>query len=267
MATRKINLSAATTGDLVGFFETFLMHAVDGKLVGMFSHVEQEIITINGTDTAVATVYIYEDPETLLDPDTSVWQCRKLFSMARLSTGGLWIRAYYGQSIASLVEQSYIDRTIADSSSPSSSALDYAYACDNGFLLHVRLATVSNVEYSATVMCTKGKDYRPYLIFPDANTNSRYPAYVRGIGINVFHYPDNGYATQNYTFLNGNQTVLCTFTGYGNAGEEASYTHYGFRLFMAPNGLRNIEYTVFTHNDETYISDGYWAIKDGDEYD
>ena len=231
---------------------------------GLFAAVTTASDVVSGSTVSVTTATIYTDPE---DHTSATVPFLKIAQLD--GTTGVYVCGFYGSSNTA----SYVIYCLSygGSGAPygatAANKIKYAYGCDNGFLINILLGTYDTTSYECTVMVTRGNDGYPYLIMPTGTTYCCYQAYQNTMSINVLHYPDASYITYNLTARDCEQAVLCPFSGYGNSAEAASYAPYGFWIPEGPAGLRNAGFCVMGHLGETYITNGFWAIKDGGETD
>ena len=70
-------------------------------------------------------------------------------------------------------------------------------------------------------------------------------------------YTDTGYQSITYTANSANSTSLCNFVAKGAIGEDSSAQY----AYFMPLYQYNVA-GILTLNDEQYVTNGYWCIKD-----
>ena len=82
-------------------------------------------------------------------------------------------------------------------------------------------------------------------------------AYNTFVNVSVARYIDVGVQTIAYTANTANSTSLCNFVAKGTIGQDSSAQY----AFFMPLYQYNVP-GILTLNDEQYVANGYWCIKD-----
>lgn len=120
---------------------------------------------------------------------------------------------------------------------------DDIYFSSRGFLLKI-----VNSGYTVLVMLTVNDDGS--IITARANGQT-------GTSIACMRYADSDGQTIAYTANSGNSTTLCNMIALGSVGTDSS-AQYAY--FMPIRQYSDAG--IITLNDEQYITNGYWCIKD-----
>lgn len=133
--------------------------------------------------------------------------------------------------------------------------IQYAYKCSNGILLRIFNPNSGNMQWKATILITKTNNNKIAYIFSKVllNTTSNLTNYY------CVAWGDDGTSDFTFTAKEAEQTLMCPFCTNANMGEQ-SYTPNAFWL---PFGqYYNMGYGTLTMNGVTYLTNGYWCIKD-----
>lgn len=130
--------------------------------------------------------------------------------------------------------------------------------CDNGFIMESRHA-VGGASLLA-MMCAKTNNGKVAVVFASGQTSNR--TTVLRSSIKHIARGDNPSmeTTTSFSEEAGQQTTLIPFSTNVNVG-EVSYTPDAFYIPMNTNYAMGIG--KFLMVSDTYISNGYWAIRDG----
>lgn len=159
-------------------------------------------------------------------------------TLATIETG-LTIRAYINSSTSASV--SYFN----------SGYILYGYKCTNGVLLFV----TGTSGYQGHILISKTNNNKVAFVFSSAHASTTivYTTYY------CVAWGDYDTSTFTFTGKSAEQTLMSPFCTNANMG-ETSYTPNAFWL---PFGqYYNMGYGTLTMNGVTYLTNGYWCIKD-----
>lgn len=140
---------------------------------------------------------------------------------------------------------------VSSSSSVSISSM-YVYLCSNGIIIDKRGATSRQFT---PIMITKNSDGEcAYLYSSDTTANSDVVYYTN---LHSLSYSAATIADFSYTPVNLESTSLTNVCYHGEIGRNNSMEFGFISLFYQYNS-----FGILTLDDEQYISNGYWCIKD-----
>lgn len=160
------------------------------------------------------------------------------------SDGHILFTNYPGSGSAGYIYYNNGSSTINLNAVGSAGHTNDIYFCDKGFLLKTANSSSST---PALVLFTWNDDGK--LIMVGASSNGLSPKCVR--------YTDSVAQSCTYTANAANATSLCNFVPKGAVGED-SFAQYAYFMPLCQYNVPGI----LTLNDEQYITNGYWCIKD-----
>lgn len=151
-----------------------------------------------------------------------------------------------------------------------------AYVTSNGVLFKfVSYAqSASNRTFASVIIGKSNKDF-PIIVGKNTQTGVSYSSgslYSHTYGVFSMCYSDASYLTSNvntnspqyYKYnTTARQTEMFPFVAYGASTTDQSYSKCAVWLPYAPNSIRNGGYQKVLVNGDAYVTDGYFALKDG----
>lgn len=129
-----------------------------------------------------------------------------------------------------------------------------AYKCTTGVVLE--LTVLSNTSYKACVAITKTNNNKIAFVFTTTLGNNAAAVFQN---YHCVAWGDSTISANAFTGKASEQTLMCPFCTNANMG-DTSYTPNAFWL---PFGqYYNMGYGTLTMNGVTYLTNGYWCIKD-----
>lgn len=145
----------------------------------------------------------------------------------------------------------YKSVTVSDNITNVASRVSYACNCENGALILF--------DTSGGILITKTNQDKVAFVF-SSNVNN--PNSWRQAGIKRVAWGDTTLNTTfGFTPINSNQVHMVSFTTYCPYG-ETSFTPYAFWLLESDSRYDTPMKCII--NGKQYLSNGYWAILDGD---
>ena len=130
--------------------------------------------------------------------------------------------------------------------------------CSNGFIMTVRVGISGNTRFAW--LCSKTNNGEPAMIFNSYGSSVDASLFYSGIKHVAFgDSPTLQTTTTTFTPEANQQTILCPF-GTNPDTNTTSYTPNAFFMPMGQNYAQGMG--KFILNADTYITNGYWAVKD-----
>lgn len=145
---------------------------------------------------------------------------------------------------------------------PHSTAISII-GCDNGFMFEADFRNApSGSQRLFAVLISKTSNGKVAVIFPATPpaTTSAPQQYTTGLNHVAFGDSETESSTTTFTPEAGRQNCLVPFATNANIG-DTSYTPYAYYIAMGTNYAMGIG--KFEMGDSVYISNGYWAIREG----
>ena len=166
---------------------------------------------------------------------------------------GGYFRAYSGESSYASIGMQYV---VARSTASD------VIGCDNGFMLSGKVEDSSLNQKNFAFLCTKTNNGKPAIIFQSDLSKSGANVYTQTLHHIAFGDTTSTslYTTTTFTPESGQQNCLVPFATNANIG-DTSYTPYAYYIVMGTNYAMG--FGKFEMGDSVYISNGYWAIREG----
>lgn len=134
--------------------------------------------------------------------------------------------------------------------------------CDNGFIFEANVRNSSGSERLFAVLVAKTNNDEPAIIFPSTPPTTTSSPQQRTTGLHHVAFGDSATEATTTTFTPeaGRQNCLVPFATNANIG-DTSYTPYAYYIAMGTNYAMG--FGKFEMGDSVYISNGYWAIREG----
>ena len=210
---------------------------------------------------AITKTAINNDYSTL----QSFLQSSGLFASVELGTDAVTMKDADGNTLATISDNSgsaqitaYADASNSVAGNYSTNGRpQYAYKCTNGIMLQIFNPTPGsgNTNWKATILIAKTNNNKIAFIFSkdlkqDFSNLTEYYCVAWG---------DDVISINTFTAKTLEQTLMCPFCTNATMGEQ-SYTPNAFWL---PFGqYYNMGYGKLTDDGTTYLTNGYWCIKD-----
>ena len=166
---------------------------------------------------------------------------------------GGYFRAYSGESSYVSIGMQYIvaRNTASD-----------IIGCDNGFMLSGKVEDSSLNQKNFAFLCAKTNNGKPAIIFQSDLSRSGANVYTQTLHHIAFGDTTSTtlFTTTTFTPEAGQQTSFAAFFTNANVG-TASYTPNAY--YMPGSQIYGSGIGKFILGADTYITNGYWAIKDG----
>lgn len=130
--------------------------------------------------------------------------------------------------------------------------------CDNGFMLTGKIEDLNLDKKDFAFLCAKTNNGKVAIVYPSTyqTGTARYTTALQHV---AFGDSATMSTTTTFTPEAGQQTSLVPFSTNANV-EEVSYTPNAYWIAMSANYSMGIG--KFRMGGDTFISNGYWAIKD-----
>lgn len=134
--------------------------------------------------------------------------------------------------------------------------------CDNGFIFEANVRNSNGSERLFACLISKTNNGKAAIIFPSTPPTTTSSPQQRTTGLHHVAFGDNETIATTTTFTPeaGQQTSFATFCTNADVG-TASYTPNAF--FMPMSQVYTSGMGKFILGADTYITNGYWCIKDG----
>lgn len=134
--------------------------------------------------------------------------------------------------------------------------------CDNGFIFEANVRNSSGAERLFACLISKTNNGKAAIIFPSTPPSTSSSPQQRTTGLNHVAFGDSETESSTTTFTPeaGRQNCLVPFATNANIG-DTSYTPYAYYIAMGTNYAMGLG--KFEMGDSVYISNGYWAIREG----
>ena len=186
----------------------------------------------------------------------SFLQSSGLFGSVELGTDAVTMKDSDGNTIATietgLTFRAYINAsTSASVSYFNNGYVLYGYKCTSGVLLFV----TGTSGYQAHILISKTNNNKVAFVFSSQHSSSEssYTKYYCAA------WGDDDTSTFTFTGKASEQSLMCPFCTNAIMG-ETSYTPNAF--WMPFGQYYNMGYGELTMNGVTYLTNGYWCIKD-----
>ena len=133
-------------------------------------------------------------------------------------------------------------------------------ACDNGVILDGAISDGGGNSRSFAMIFAKTNNDKVAIIFPSALSSTANQQYKNALNHVALGDSTTIATTTTFTPEAGQQNCLVPFATNANIG-DTSYTPYAYYLVMGTNYAMGIG--KFEMGDSVYISNGYWAIREG----
>ena len=165
---------------------------------------------------------------------------------------GGYFRAYSGESSYVSIGMQYV---VARSTASD------VIGCDNGFMLSGKVEDSSLNQKNFAFLCAKTNNGKPAIIFQSDLSRSGANVYTQTLHHIAFGDTTSTtmFTTTTFTPEAGQQTSLVPFSTNADV-EDVSYTPNAFWIAMSANYSMGVG--KFRMGGDTFISNGYWAIKD-----
>lgn len=133
-----------------------------------------------------------------------------------------------------------------------------AYKCGNGILLKFSGFSAGYLGYQTHILITPTNNNKLCFVFSNSNAQGTYTDYINFYIVAWGDSVDITARTMGYN--NNAQTLMIPFLTNANVG-NTSYTPDAFYLLYAQ--YYSMGYGIITLNNTNYLTNGYWAIRDG----
>lgn len=275
-----VNSSTAGSADMARHQDaiwmiTQLQNVLDKT--GMFSKLELDYPETASTGTSrtayKVVAYVKVNGEDV--PAFSLTPYSSAVSNTLYYCKGYGVNAYYANG------QNILD-VHTDVSSGRRCSFDLAYVTSNGALFricHKRASSSMDAECTAfgSLLIAKSNGAFPVIIshaYDPSSTSFSTTINYHKYKVQVISYGDSSYiesstysATQKpneyYQFAtSAKQSVLAPFAAYGEAS-KFTFSPYAFWIPLAPTTVRDGGFKKIHIGDKNYVTDGYWALRDG----
>lgn len=131
--------------------------------------------------------------------------------------------------------------------------------CDNGFIVDMKVANWRGTGLAFAFLISKTNNDKAAIVWPSDADYTENQQYKNALQHVAFGDSATMSTTTSFTPEAGQQTNTTRFATNANIG-EVSYTPNAYYLPMAQNYASGIG--KFSIGSDTYITNGYWAIKD-----
>lgn len=166
--------------------------------------------------------------------------------------GSDYFRAYRGES-------NYLGVNFAEFPHHSYPTIDLI-GCDNGFMIKCKTFDTSYNAKEFAALFAMTSNSKPAIIFPSALSSTANAQYTTGLNHVAFGDSATIATTTTFTPESAQQTVMTPFATNADVG-DTSYTPNAFYMPMGQNYAQGMG--KFLLGADTYITNGYWCIKDG----
>lgn len=166
------------------------------------------------------------------------------------SASSAYVRAYRTTS-------GYIG--LSGNSLPPSGKLN-VIGCSNGFILGGKMRDTGGTERDFAMLISVTNNGKPAIVFPSALSSTANAQYKTALNHVAFGDSATLATTTTFTPEAGQQNCLVPFATNADIG-VTSYTPYAYYMPMSTN--YNMGIGKFDMGDVIYISNGYWAIREG----
>ena len=174
-----------------------------------------------------------------------------VLGIAGNAVGTPYFRAYRAS-------ENYIGFNLRNFPNPGNSTIDII-GCDNGMILKCSVVDTQGYGRSFAMLCAKTNNGKPAIVFPSPSSSDT-AAVTASLNHVAFGDSTTIATTTTFTPEAGQQTSFATFCTNADVG-TASYMPNAF--FMPMSQVYMSGMGKFILGADTYITNGYWAIKDG----